>query len=227
MTAGRDFGPCWVQAAACERRHRPARTSRPVYDCRTVGGVRIITLDSSVPGRSHGLVDAEQLGWLQRTLAADAARGTVVVVHHPPVAPFTPLHQGIGLINAQRLVELLGDSDVRLVLSGHHHHALIDSIVGRDGRIPVVVAAGIVNHNQVLAPPGHEMAVAGSGAMLIELNPETPARADSPADATARVRVLPLTLTPARQLMNLDPAQVRATARQIDASPEERDAARR
>lgn len=150
-----------------------------------------------------------------------------MVVHHPPVAPFTPLHQGIGLINTQRLVEVLGNSDVRLVLSGHYHHALIDSIAGRDGRIAVVVAAGIINHNQVLAPPGHELAVAGSGAMLIKLPPEPPARTGSPAEATARVRILPLTLTPARQLMNLDSAQVQAMAQQIDASPEERETARR
>lgn len=142
---------------------------RPVFSARTIHGFRIIGLDSSVPGRSHGLVDDEQLAWLRDLLSVDCGAGSVVVVHHPPVAPVTPLHQGIGLINTERLADVLADSDVRLVLSGHYHHALIDSIPGRDGAIPVVVAPGIINHNQVLAPRGHELASAASGATLVEL----------------------------------------------------------
>lgn len=199
---------------------------RPVYDCRTVNGFRVVTLDSSVPGRTHGLVDEEQLDWLAGILGTDAGAGTLIVVHHPPVAPVTPLHRGIGLLDTDRLVRLLAHSDVRLVLSGHYHHELVDSIPGRDGRIPVVVSAGIVNHNQVLAPPGQERATAASGAMLIEIDAD-PASRGAGSDSGAHVRVIPLALGPEAELSRLDPEQVAAVARRIDASPEERRAAQR
>lgn len=197
---------------------------RPIHGMVTVGDFRIITLDSSVPGRSHGLVDEDQIRWLEGLLASDSGAGSIVVVHHPPVAPVTPLHQGIGLVNTERLVSVLGDSDVRLVLSGHYHHTLIDSIAGRDGAIPVVVAAGIVNHNQVLAPRGHEMATVGAGANLIDLGLDSGVTGGS-RPGSARVRVLPLRLDTARPLFLLDPEQVRAVAQRIDATAAERAAA--
>jgi 3',5'-cyclic-AMP phosphodiesterase len=48
--------------------------------------VRLIALDSSVPGEHHGLVDKAGLEWLADTLAADPSRPTMVAMHHPPVA---------------------------------------------------------------------------------------------------------------------------------------------
>ena len=51
-----------------------------------VSGVRVITLDSLVPGQISGWISDEQLGWLRDLLAEPAPRGSVVVVHHPPIA---------------------------------------------------------------------------------------------------------------------------------------------
>ena len=50
----------------------------------TAGELRVIVLDSLVPGAERGHLGAEQCAWLDAQLAADA-RPTVVAVHHPPL----------------------------------------------------------------------------------------------------------------------------------------------
>ncbi|MFT8394931.1 metallophosphoesterase [Propionibacterium sp.] len=200
---------------------------RPAYGISTAGDFRIVTLDSSVPGRSHGVVDSEQLDWLADVLSTDSGAGTVLVVHHPPVAPVTPIHQDIGLLNASKLAAVVGRSDVQVILSGHYHHALMESMAGRRGRIPVLVSAGIINQNQVLAPAGSELALAASGANLVELDvaDQTIGTIDETSGRQAHIRVLPLTLTPAATLTSLSPEQVEALSERIGATPQERAAA--
>ncbi|MGI4895836.1 MAG: metallophosphoesterase, partial [Janthinobacterium lividum] len=52
----------------------------PVRRVHDVAGLRVVVLDSSVPGRGYGEIGAEQLGWLRTVLATPAPRGSVVVV---------------------------------------------------------------------------------------------------------------------------------------------------
>lgn len=200
---------------------------RPIYGRTDVAGFRVLSIDTSVPSRTHGYVDEEQLAWLSDTLATDAGKGTVLVLHHPPVPPITPLHQGIALINPAHVTDIVRDSDVRLILAGHYHHALIDSIPGRDERIPVVVAAGVINATQVLRPEGWEHVVAGSGANMIEVTVDAVESVDSAGRGrvSTRVRVLPLDLTPGATLSLINPSQVAQIAAQIDATDAERAAA--
>lgn len=51
----------------------------------TVGGLRLITLDSLIPQTTPGELDAEQLHWLAGVLAEPSPDGSVLVLHHPPV----------------------------------------------------------------------------------------------------------------------------------------------
>ncbi|WP_051389048.1 metallophosphoesterase [Arthrobacter sp. 35W] len=185
-----------------------------------VRGWRVVTLDSSVPGRTHGHLDAAQLDWLRAMLAVDAPHGTVVVVHHPPVPPATPLHQGIGLLNPGALAAALAGTDAAVVLSGHYHHHLVDSFDAGGRQVPVVVAAGIVNHNDLLAPPGHERAADGGGAVLLELHPLAPA-----VRGGARLRILPVPPPPGPAHFDLSPDAVADIAARIAATPAERAAA--
>jgi len=60
---------------------------------------------------------------------------------------------------------VLAGSDVRVILSGHYHHAMSGVFAGR----PVVVAPGVANRTDTLVRPGAERAVRGSGAALVEL----------------------------------------------------------
>lgn len=128
-----------------------------------IGGVRFLRLDSSVPGFGYGHVGSEQLDWLRGELRAPAEHGSVVVMHHPPVPARTPLLQALELQNPDELLDAIAGTDVRLVLAGHFHHSLVTTVRG----IPLMVATGITNTTDVLATPGHERAVVGSGAALV------------------------------------------------------------
>ncbi|NJC24464.1 3',5'-cyclic AMP phosphodiesterase CpdA [Arthrobacter pigmenti] len=130
-----------------------------------LAGYRIITLDSSVAGHDHGSLSVEQLEQLVHLLAEPAVHGTIIVLHHPPTAAVTPLLRLIGLENPNALSDALHGTDVRLVLSGHYHHALSTTERG----IPVVVAPGVANTSDVTAPRDVERPRAGSGFALIDL----------------------------------------------------------
>ncbi|WKK73002.1 metallophosphoesterase [Rathayibacter oskolensis] len=133
-----------------------------------VRGVRILTLDSSVPGgASWGLLTEPTLAWLRERLHRDPLTPTVLVLHHPPIEAATPLHRRMGLANPHDLWEAVEGAPVLAVLSGHWHHAFVDTTTPA----PVVVAPGAANRTDVLAGPAHERSVAASGASIVEVLP--------------------------------------------------------
>ncbi|MGY5764038.1 metallophosphoesterase family protein [Brachybacterium sp. DNPG3] len=136
------------------------------------GGGRIVVLDSSVPGAGYGHLDPEQLQWLSEVLAesapssADGAEvGTVLAIHHPPLRAATRLLAGLELDGLDELAAVLAGSDVRIVLSGHYHHAMDGRIAG----IPVHVAPGVTNVVDPVTAGASERALALSGASIVEL----------------------------------------------------------
>jgi 3',5'-cyclic AMP phosphodiesterase CpdA len=107
----------------------------PVDQVRWRGGLRVIALDSTVPGQPHGELGDQSLAFLKSELATPAPDGTVVVLHHPPVpSPVQPL-AAIALRDPARLREAIEGTDVRLVLAGHYHH----EVAGTLGSVPVWV----------------------------------------------------------------------------------------
>lgn len=179
----------------------------PVYGVTTVAGRRVVTVDSQVSGRIEGRVDAGQLAWLRGVLAQPAG-GTVLVCHHPPIAPHTPLHHGIELQNPAELLDVLAGSDVELILSGHYHHPVIESVTvaGGDGgtgtgprSVPVLVSHGIINTSDLLCEPGWEQSMRTSGALLVEWGT---------GGDRARVRTHPLQLADHPLAIQYDPAEV-------------------
>jgi Icc protein len=131
-----------------------------------VAGLRIITLDSLVPGEVHGRVSDAQLVWLRDVLSRPAAAGSIVVLHHPPIAlPSSELMPLVNLRNAGQLAETLTGSDVHAVLCGHFHLQLSGTLAG----IPVHVAPGVVTRIDLTAPPHLERAVRGAGATVVDL----------------------------------------------------------
>jgi 3',5'-cyclic-AMP phosphodiesterase len=85
-------------------------------------GLRIIALDSTIPGEDGGALDERTLDYLRAELRTPAPDGTIVALHHPPVAsPVAPM-AGIALRDPARLRDAIAGSDVRIVLCGHSHH---------------------------------------------------------------------------------------------------------
>ncbi|MBM9468870.1 metallophosphoesterase [Nakamurella leprariae] len=99
----------------------PDAGQRSVDSVTMVGGLRILVLDSTVPGHHHGRIDEEQYTWLADQLAEPAPEGTVVVVHHPPVPAEGEMALAVGFHDAQRFTDAIAGTDVRVVLAGHTH----------------------------------------------------------------------------------------------------------
>ncbi len=106
-----------------------------VYD---IDGLRIIALDTSVPGYHHGAITDEQLSWLADVLETPAPHGTLLALHHPPVpTPLLWAMEMLELHDQHRLASVLAGTDVRGILGGHLHYSTHSTFVG----IPVSVAA--------------------------------------------------------------------------------------
>ena len=112
-------------------------TSAPRDRAYDVDGLRIIALDTSVPGYHHGELVDEQWEWLAQQLEAPAPRGTLLALHHPPIPTVVPLMGLIELEDQARLWTAIRGSDVRGILAGHLHYSTHTVVDG----IPVSVAA--------------------------------------------------------------------------------------
>jgi 3',5'-cyclic-AMP phosphodiesterase len=111
----------------------------PVNQTHWRDGLRIIALDSTIPGEGYGALDDQTLGYLRAELATAAPDGTVLALHHPPIpSPIQPMAE-IALRNPGRLRDAIAGSDVRIVLCGHNHHEALGTL----GPVPVWVCPAI------------------------------------------------------------------------------------
>lgn len=103
-----------------------------------VGGLRIVALDTSVPGYHHGELTPAQLAWLRDVLATPAEHGTILAMHHPPIpVPMLEVAAVIELDEQHLLAEVVAGSDVRAVVGGHFHYTSWSTFAG----VPVSVAS--------------------------------------------------------------------------------------
>jgi 3',5'-cyclic AMP phosphodiesterase CpdA len=88
--------------------------------------VRLVALDSTIPGKAPGRLTSEQLQWLDETLAAAPRKPTIVALHHPP------FWTGIGHMDLQPLQNpaelesvIARHPQVERVLAGHLHRPIV------------------------------------------------------------------------------------------------------
>ncbi len=127
-------------------------TEDPVTGMWDLGGLRLIALDTSIPGWHHGNLDAAQLDWLAAELATPAPHGTLLALHHPPLPCHVPLFGILELQNQDAFAAVLADSDVRGILAGHLHFSAHGVFAG----IPVHVASASC-YTMNLARPATEV----------------------------------------------------------------------
>ncbi|GAA6525640.1 metallophosphoesterase [Intrasporangium sp. DVR] len=132
-------------------------TDDPQDAVTTVNGLRLVTLDSALPGFHHGGFTDRQYAWLADVLAEPAEHGTILVMHHPPITYRSPLMQLIDFEDVPRLRAALEGSDVRAILSGHLHVTSFGTL----GAIPVFVAGGVSYVDDAGAPRELLMGVDG------------------------------------------------------------------
>ncbi len=122
----------------------------PLHRAVDVHGVRIVGLDTTVPGRPHGELGAGQLEWLDDVLRKPAKHGTLLALHHPPVPTVHPLLGRIGLRDPDRLARVLKGTDVRMIVCGHAHAVAAGTL----SRIPVWSAPALGVTSDPLPPEG-------------------------------------------------------------------------
>ena len=126
--------------------------------------LRIVALDTLVPGKGRGELCAERLAWLDRTLA-QSDRPTVVAQHHPPFL------SGIGHMDHVSLTGIDAEADVirrhpqvERVLCGHLHRPITVRFAGTVATTCPAPAHQVAldldpqaPDNYVMEPPGFQL----------------------------------------------------------------------
>jgi 3',5'-cyclic-AMP phosphodiesterase len=121
---------------AALRRHfgLPGAEADPVCYAVDLGPLRLVVLDSTIPGEDAGALDGGRLAWLARALGAAPEQPTLIALHHPPLLTGIPAWDAIGLAAADR--EALGEvvaahPQVRRIVAGHVHRTIAGQLGGR------------------------------------------------------------------------------------------------
>ncbi|RNE64108.1 phosphodiesterase [Cryobacterium tepidiphilum] len=145
---------------------RPGPIDRVV----SVNGLRVIALDTTVPGHHHGEVSPAQLEWLAAELSQPAPDGTILAMHHPPVPSVLDLAASVELRDQAALASVLRGTDVRSVLAGHLHYSSTAMFAG----IPVSVASATCYTQDLTVPVGGTRGQDGARSFnLVHLYPDT------------------------------------------------------
>lgn len=112
----------------------PGRAEEPVSYAVDLGPLRLVCVDSIIPGAEGGALDGGRAEWLDLALAEDREKPTVVALHHPPLITDLPTFEEIGLASEGRaaLAEVLGrHPQVARVVAGHVHRPMVAELAGR------------------------------------------------------------------------------------------------
>jgi 3',5'-cyclic AMP phosphodiesterase CpdA len=126
---------------AALRRHFdvPGAGAEPVQYAVTSGPLRVVVLDSTIPGEDAGRLDAPRLAWLDAVLAEEPGTPTLLALHHPPLRTGSVVWDALRNPDADRhaLAEVLArHPQVRRIAGGHVHRPVVAELAGR----PVVSA---------------------------------------------------------------------------------------
>ncbi|WP_280401293.1 metallophosphoesterase family protein [Nocardia carnea] len=130
-----------------------------------IGGVRVVALDSSTPGRHDGHLTPAQLNWLAEQLRAPAPHGTLLVLHHPPIPSPVATTEYLRLRNPEALAAVVRGTDVRLIVCGHSHLTGAAALAG----IPVWIGPALSYRIDPIAPVGRHRGLAGFGFSRVDL----------------------------------------------------------
>ncbi|MDY6785736.1 MAG: metallophosphoesterase [Cyanobacteriota bacterium] len=106
-------------------------TDKLYYTREILPGVQLVALNSNQfdeQGQQlpYGLIDEEQLNWLEQVLEAARNRLVLAMVHHNAIAHLPgqethPLGRRYAIANSAQLLKILNKYNVKLLLTGHLH----------------------------------------------------------------------------------------------------------
>lgn len=98
--------------------------------------LRLIGLDSIVPGKGYGSICAERRAWLAARLAEQPDKPTVIFLHHPPFPTGLKQMDKIGCRDGAELGKVIAPyRNVLRVLCGHHHRPIQTAWAGTIGSV--------------------------------------------------------------------------------------------
>jgi 3',5'-cyclic-AMP phosphodiesterase len=98
--------------------------------------LRLIGLDTVVPGHGHGEMCAARLAWLAARLEEQPDRPTMIFMHHPPFRTGLADMDSINCRNGAPMADLLRRYDnVERVVCGHHHRPITTRWAGTIGSV--------------------------------------------------------------------------------------------
>jgi 3',5'-cyclic AMP phosphodiesterase CpdA len=123
LPGNHDLGPALMDAFA-QHRHLPRGGAAVNYAIEEYP-VRLIALDTTVPGEAGGRVESAHCRWLDERLDEAPDRPTIVFTHHPPFRTGIAHMDRIGLANADALAAVVRRFPcVERVLCGHLHRSI-------------------------------------------------------------------------------------------------------
>ncbi len=111
----------------------PGAGDEPINYSTSVGELRLVALDSNVPGQDPGSYDADRMAWLDGELGREPEQPTILAVHHTPLATGIAEWDAINLEASDR--EALGavvarHPQLRAIVGGHLHRVAASSLAG-------------------------------------------------------------------------------------------------
>ncbi|MEA2867308.1 MAG: 3,5-cyclic-AMP phosphodiesterase [Bradyrhizobium sp.] len=108
-----------------------AFSSGPLNQRVEIGELDLVLLDSSVPGKPQGELDAPTLQWLEATLESAPDRPALLFLHHPPFKTGIWHMDRQNLLNASELALIIARHPrVQLIAAGHVHRATLSMFAG-------------------------------------------------------------------------------------------------
>ena len=93
--------------------------------------VRLIALDTHLPGLSEGYLGSRRLQWLEERLAEAPQRPTMLFMHHPPAHIGMLISDQIGLVDGEEFAAIVRrHPQVERIVAGHVHMALVQGFAG-------------------------------------------------------------------------------------------------
>jgi 3',5'-cyclic AMP phosphodiesterase CpdA len=117
----------------------PGEADAPLDYAVDLGPLRLVVVDSTIPGEDRGDFEPAQLEWLDAELARAPEQPTIVAMHQPPLVTGMADWDGVIMTAADRAAlaaVIERHPQVRAIVGGHLHRIAAGALAGR----PVVAA---------------------------------------------------------------------------------------
>jgi Icc protein len=101
--------------------------------------IRIIGLDTIVPGQIHGEICERRRAWLDEVLSRETGKATLIAMHHPPFLTGISTMDGYGIkhgLDEFKAIIAKHARNISLIVCGHAHRTIAASVTG----VPVLLA---------------------------------------------------------------------------------------